>query len=66
MWELPRENLLVGVGRHLRGVINEDHSLRGDIQSQIFHQTTVMDVMLFIKLYKLLLHRPSAFISFGS
>ena len=32
-WQLQRTNLLVGMCRHLRGVLKNDHSLGGDIMS---------------------------------
>ena len=53
--------LLVGVVRHMWVFLKKDHILRGDILSQLFQQTRVMDALLFDELRKLLLCGPSSF-----
>ena len=49
---------MVGVGRHLRGVIKKYHRVGGNILSQKFQKTMVMNALRFIKLCKLLLIGP--------
>ena len=53
-WELRRKNLLLGVGRHLRGVLKEYHSLVEDLLSNVFQQTRRMVDLPFINMRKLL------------
>ena len=57
-WELRRKNLLVGVCRHMRGVLKKDHNVEGNILSQLCEEARVMDALPFRKLRKLLWHRP--------
>ena len=64
-WELWRRNLLVGVGRHLRGVPKEDHSLAGDLLSQLCQKTRVINALPFSKLRKLLSRGPSSCVFSG-
>ena len=55
---MQRKSLLVGVGRHLQGVLKKDHSLGGDLLSQLFQKTRGMNALPFRKLHKLLLRGP--------
>ena len=64
-WELRRGILLVGVGRHLRGVPKEDHSLAGDLLSQLCQKTRVINALPFSKLRKLLSRGPSSYVFSG-
>ena len=64
LWELRGTNLLVGVGRHLRGVLKEYHIMGGDLLSQFFHKTRGMDVLPFRNLLKLLSRGPRYSVSF--
>ena len=62
-WELQGGFLLVGLGRHMLGVLKFDHSLVRDLLSQIFQKNRGMDALSFIKLRKLLLRRPRSCVS---
>ena len=64
LWGLRGTNLLVGVGRHLRGVLKEYHIMGGDILSQLFQKTRGMDVLPFRNLLKLLSRGPKYSVSF--
>ena len=60
-WEPWRENLLVGVSRHLRGVLKKDHILGEYLLSQLFQKTSGIDALSFSKLRKLLSRGPRSF-----
>ena len=57
-WELRRKNLMVGVGRHMRGVLKKDHNVEGNILSQLCEEARVMDALPFRNLRKLLSRGP--------
>ena len=59
-WELRRKNLMVGVGRHMRGVLNKDHILGRDLLSQLYNQTRGTDTLPFSNLHKFLSHGPGS------
>ena len=42
LWELQGKILLVGVGRHIPGVLKKDHRIGGYLLSQFYHQTRGM------------------------
>ena len=60
-WEPWRENLLVGVSRHLRGVLKKDHILGEYLLSQLFQKMSGIDALSFSKLRKLLSRGPRSF-----
>ena len=59
--ELWRETLLVGVRRHLQGVLNKEHRLGGYLLSQIFQNMRGINALSFSKLRKLLSCGPRYF-----